>query len=188
MHCVAHFAEETCAERPANGDLETPSQDLEKGKTKTPFYEQTFLWRTEKSSFCFTLFQNSRFCPKKFTFLTYIFIHESNYDFLVRKTTEKYLLGWLTFYRLGCVEFFIIYGKKLNFYYSVSFLSDKAVFSCLEDTKITSFKKSFLEYKREDIFCVTSPRYARAKMYLTSSWGIITISQIRAPWVKKIYE
>ena len=24
MHCVAHFAEETCAERPANGDLETP--------------------------------------------------------------------------------------------------------------------------------------------------------------------
>ena len=65
MHCVAHFAEETCAERPANGDLETPSQDLEKGKTKTPFYEQTFLWRTEKSSFCFTLFQNSRFCPKK---------------------------------------------------------------------------------------------------------------------------
>ena len=57
MHCVAHFAEETCAERPANGDLETPSQDLEKGKTKTPFYEQTFLWRTEKSSFCFTLFQ-----------------------------------------------------------------------------------------------------------------------------------
>ena len=50
MHCVAHFAEETCAERPANGDLETPSQDLEKGKTKTPFYEQTFLWRTEKSS------------------------------------------------------------------------------------------------------------------------------------------
>ena len=104
MHCVAHFAEETCAERPANGDLETPSQDLEKGKTKTPFYEQTFLWRTEKSSFCFTLFQNSRFCPKKFTFLTYIFIHESNYDFLVRKTTEKYLLGWLTFYRLGWVE------------------------------------------------------------------------------------
>ena len=59
MHCVAHFAEETCAERPANGDLETPSQDSEKGKTKTPFYEQTFLWRTEKSSFCFTLNQET---------------------------------------------------------------------------------------------------------------------------------
>ena len=188
MHCVAHFAEETCAERPANGDLETPSQDSEKGKTKTPFYEQTFLWRTEKSSFCFTLFQNSRFCPKKI----YIFdVHIYSWVklwFFSTKNYKKYLLGWLTFYRLGCVEFFIIYGKKLNFYYSVSFLSDKAVFSCLEDTKITSFKKSFLEYKREDIFCVTSPRYARAKMYLTSSWGIITISQIRAPWVKKIYE
>ena len=118
MHCVAHFAEETCAERPANGDLETPSQDLEKGKTKTPFYEQTFLWRTEKSSFCFTLFQNSRFCPKKFIFLTYIFIHESNYDFLVRKTTEKYLLGWLTFYRLGWVELYkyqnIFFAQKLK--------------------------------------------------------------------------
>ena len=91
MHCVAHFAEETCAERPANGDLETPSQDLEKGKTKTPFYEQTFLWRTEKSSFCFTLFQNSRFCPKSNIFD--VFIHESNSDFLVRKSTENSLLG-----------------------------------------------------------------------------------------------
>ena len=117
-----------------------------------------------------------------------VFIHESNSDFLVRKSTENSLLGWLTFHKLGYVEFYTIFGKKLNFYYSVSFLSDKAVFSSLEDTKITSFKKSFLEYKREDIFCVTSPRYARAKMYLTSSWGIITISQIRASWVKKIYE
>ena len=158
MHCVAHFAEKTCAERPANGDLETPWADSEKGKNIL-FLWTNFFMENWEVFFGFTLFQKSIFCPK-------LYLGEKVLSFWhgkLLKIRVTYFLqirvSWC--FKDGFVKIYF-FDKTLNFNIMCYCLT-KRFFHLLKIRKSHLLKKvfsfNFFEFKREDIFCVTTKRY-----------------------------